>query len=274
MSLPQASHRYVRGWLSAALAVLCVVGVIWAAARGSTPAPECTGAHSLDFGCFADRYEVLTRTAGPDAALNELDDQHTSNTYLVGACHQLTHVVGRTAGQLSGAAAFADGSDVCASGYYLGVAEAIMMAIGPAQIVDQAQSVCAEQRQRDPYSFPHYNCVHGMGHGFMAVFKTDASVRSLAATRWRTLGGHHCYGGVFMENLTAIGNPDRPSKDLRRDQPLYTCTVVNTRYKADCSMKQTAYALYVRNDDFGAVFALPRYDRTGVPVRVLPGHWW
>ena len=56
-----------------------------------------------------------------------------------------------------------------------------MMAIGPAQIVDQAQSVCAEQRQRDPYSFPHYNCVHGMGHGFMAVFKTDV-FRSLAGS--------------------------------------------------------------------------------------------
>jgi hypothetical protein len=252
-----------------------VVGVIWAAARGSTPAPECTGARALDFGCFADRYEVLTRTAGPDAALNELDDQHTTNTYLLGACHQLTHVVGRTAGQLRRAAAFVDSSDVCASGYYHGLAEAIMMAIGPAQIVDQAQSVCAEQRQRDPYSFPHYNCVHGMGHGFMAVFKTDV-FRSLAgcdalADPWEA---HHCYGGVFMENLTAIDNPDRPSKDLRRDQPLYTCTEVNTRYKADCSMKQTAYALYVRNDDFGAVFALPRYDRTGVPVRLLPGHWW
>ena len=32
---------------------------------------------------------------------------------------------------------------------------------------------------------------------------------------------HHCYGGVFMENLTAIDNPDRPSKVLRRDQALY-----------------------------------------------------
>src|SRR5207253_8502361 len=81
MSLPQAGHRFVGGGVSAALAVLSVVGVIWAAGRGSTPAPECTGAHSLDFGCFADRYEVLTRTAGPDAALNELDDQHTTNTY-------------------------------------------------------------------------------------------------------------------------------------------------------------------------------------------------
>ena len=88
MSLPQGSNRYVRGGLSAALAVLSVVSVIWAAARQPRP-PQNALARALDFGCFADRYEVLTRTAGPDAALNELDDLHTTNTYLVGACHQL-----------------------------------------------------------------------------------------------------------------------------------------------------------------------------------------
>jgi len=98
-----------------------------------------------------------------------------------------------------------------------------------------------------------------MGHGFMAVFESDV-FRSLAACDaladpWEQ---HHCYGGVFMENLTAMHHPSRPSKHLRPEEPLYPCTAVDRRYKAECYMKQTAYALHVRDGDFGAVFALCR----------------
>ena len=48
----------------------------------------------------------------------------------------------------------------------------------------------------------------------------------------------------------------------------------NTRYKADCYMKQTAYALYVRNDDLAAVFALCREtaEQEFRPV-CYQGHW-
>ena len=77
------------------------------------------------------------------AALVDLDDQQTTNVSLGAACHQLTHVVGRTAGQLQGAVAFTQGSDVCASGYYHGVTEALMMAIGPSAVVDRAQRIGA-----------------------------------------------------------------------------------------------------------------------------------
>lgn len=248
------------GAIGLSVAALAVLFALWHTTGASTPpAPICAGARSIDFSCFATRYETITRGSGVQAALNDLSERGRTNGYLVAACHQLTHVIGRTAGELRGAAAFAQGGELCASGYYHGVTEAVMVRIGAAQIVNQAQAVCADHREQHPTSFLHYNCVHGMGHGFMALFETD-TFRSLAgcdllADAWEQ---HHCYGGVFMENLTAIDSATRPSKDLRPAEPLYPCTAVATRYKGDCYIKQTAYALYVRNDDFSVVFRLCR----------------
>jgi hypothetical protein len=238
-------------------AVVAALFVVRAIARSTTPVPACSGSHSLEFGCLAGRYEALTRVSGVSAALADLDTRRATSGYVRGVCHQLTHVVGRTAGALDGGAAFTKGSDVCASGYYHGVIEAVMMGIGAEQMLGRAHAVCAEHRQRNRHSYLHYNCVHGMGHGFMAVFESDV-FKSLPGCdalpdAWEQ---HHCYGGVFMENLTAAGNPSRRSKQLRPDEPLYPCTAVPARYKEECYVKQTAYALHVRNDDFAAVFTL------------------
>lgn len=118
-------------------------------------------------------------------------------------------------------------------------------------------AVCARFRRRVRHGLAHYNCVHGMGHGFMGLLRSDV-FRSLDACdslreRWER---SHCVGGVFMENLTALSNPRRSSRNLRPERPLYPCTAVAARHKHECYMKQTAYALMVRNDDFEAVFRL------------------
>jgi hypothetical protein len=245
-----------------ALAVVVFLAVAWGVPRAGVPAvPECAGGESIDLGCFKERYATLTRGAGVRAALDDLATRRGANGYLVAACHQLTHVVGRTAGELRGEAAFTEGTELCASGYYHGVIEAVMGRIGPERIGAEALVVCDAHRRRDQRSYLHYNCVHGMGHGFMALHGTDV-FRSLSscdalADDWER---RHCYGGVFMENLTAMNSRTRPSRDLRPDAPLYPCTAVDARYKHECYVKQTAYALYVRNDDFAAVFALCRDD--------------
>jgi hypothetical protein len=209
--------------------------------------------------CYVDRYATLTRLSGAKTALDDLDRRRTTSGFVAAACHQLTHVVGRTAGEVDGMAAFNRGTDVCASGYYHGVTEAVMMRIGSEHIIDRAGTVCAEHVAPAGHSYPHYNCVHGMGHGFMAVYESDV-FKSLAgcdalSDPWEQ---HHCYGGVFMEQLSAMHHATRPSKSLRPHEPLYPCTAVATRYKADCYMKQTAYALFVRNEDFREVFTICR----------------
>jgi hypothetical protein len=96
-----------------------------------------------------------------------------------------------------------------------------------------------------------------MGHGFMEVFGGDV-FRSLdgCAVLPDSWERHHCEGGAFMENLTSMSDPTRRARHLRADEPLYPCTAVAARYKHECYMKQTAYALFVRDNDFAAVFRM------------------
>jgi hypothetical protein len=219
--------------------------------------PACEGAQSIDFGCYQRRYRALGTAAGPRAAARDLVRRARRVGYVRVACHQLMHGIGRDAGRRTGLTAFAQGDESCSSGFYHGVVEAVMARLGARVVEREPAQVCAPFRRRAHYGLAHYNCVHGMGHGFMGVFASNL-FRSLDACgalpdRWER---DQCVGGVFMENLTALGNARRPSRALRPEQPLYPCTAVAARYKHECYMKQTAYALLVRGDDFGAVFRL------------------
>jgi hypothetical protein len=166
------------------------------------------------------------------------------------------HGIGRDAGRRLGIRAFDLGDDTCSSGFFHGVVEAVMARIGSARIRRDVSQVCAPFRDRGSRSSANYNCVHGMGHGFMEVYDGDV-FRSLAGCdglpdHWER---HHCEGGVFMQNLTELSHGGS-SKNLRPREPLYPCTAVAGRFKRECYMKQTAYALFVYDDDFGAAFRL------------------
>ena len=219
--------------------------------------PACASGSAIDFACHRRRYEAMVSREGPRAALADLVVRRARSGYVRAACHQLMHVIGRGAGRLRGIAALDEGDPRCSSGYYHGVVEAVAAAIGAGPIRREAAGVCAPYRAAEPRSLAHYNCAHGMGHGFMEVYDSDL-FRSLHGCRALPSGWEqeHCEGGVFMENLTAMSNPDRPSRSLRREEPLYPCTAVARRYKASCYVKQTAYPLYLTNGDFGATFEL------------------
>ena len=66
-----------------------------------------------------------------------------------------------------------------------------------------------------------------------------------------------CVNGVFMENLIVDGaHGGHYSKYLKPDEPLYPCTAVGDKYRAECFAMQTSYALGVVQGDFAKVFAL------------------
>jgi hypothetical protein len=247
----------------AALAVLVLAGAVggWLAVGTdggrAEAAPECVGAAALDFACHELRYRHLVETAGVPVALHDLAERRQVSGYLRAACHRLLHVIGGAAGRRDGIEAFAQGDPLCSAGYYHGVVEAVMGEIGAEHIADGAGAVCASFRERERYSINHFDCVHGMGHGFMGLYGSDVFA-SLAgcdglADPWEQ---DHCHSGVFMENVNAVGHPTRPARHLRPAEPLYPCTAVRERHKARCYERQTVYALYVRNDDFAAVFEL------------------
>jgi hypothetical protein len=259
----RGTRRRLTTTVLCAAVLLLTTSTPFAGAPGRSPlsaapgVPDCRGADALDFGCYQRRYRAMTATRGANAAIRDLNARSTRLGYLRAACHQLMHGIGRDTGRRLGIRAFAQGDESCSSGFYHGVVEAVMTRTGAARVERDPSGVCAPFRDRESHGMAHYNCVHGMGHGFMDVYAGDV-FRSLEGCgelpdSWER---HHCEGGVFMENLTAMTKQRHPPGHLRPEQSLYPCTAVAARYKHECYMKQTAYALFVRDYDFGAVFAM------------------
>jgi hypothetical protein len=220
---------------------------------------DCSGASKLDYACYQERYRALVLNSGVEAAFEELKEEHEENGFVRTACHHLTHVIGRTATELYGGlpGAFAHGDPFCSAGYYHGAAEAVVTKIGADQALAEPDALCADLGEYQRYSIYHRNCAHGLGHGFMGAFESEL-FEALEGCDALTDGWEResCYGGVFMENAMPSVNPNRPSKYLKADRPLYPCTDVEARYKNMCYQKQTAYAVYTQHDDYVKVFDL------------------
>jgi hypothetical protein len=153
---------------------------------------------------------------------------------------------------------YSKGDNFCWSGYYHGAMEATVAKIGPDKILNEADTICAPLGEGDQkHSFYHYNCVHGLGHGFMGVQNNELfeslEVCDTMTDDWER---ESCYSGAFMENIMAKDNPSHPSKELRADEPLYPCTEVEKKYKPQCYLMQTSYALETLGNDFQKVFEL------------------
>jgi hypothetical protein len=219
----------------------------------------CGGDRGGDFKCFQQHYQTLIRVNGVAAAFTDIKAAYDKSATVKGECHQLVHVIGRAAADKLGnvAAAYDQGDDFCWSGYYHGVMEAILAKIGYDNLESQINSVCQDIGGRERYSFFHYNCVHGLGHGVMVVHNNEL-FKSLTTCdaipdNWER---ESCFGGVFMENIMSENNPDHATKYLKKEEPLYPCPAVDTRYKQQCYLMQTSYALQNNGYDFPAVFKM------------------
>ncbi len=223
----------------------------------------CAKNQTVTYGCYKDELTKIVKEQGPDQAFALLKQQYTAVPYVKSQCHQLTHVVGRSSldkyGNLSDT--YAHGDQFCWSGFYHGVMEQLINEKGYDYTVKNADSICAPMAAKSRYSFYHYNCVHGLGHGFMFALKQEmfdslTACESLSDSWERT----SCYGGVFMQNIMDVQSPDEEaghtSKFLKVDDPMYPCNAIDTKYKGQCYLMQTSYALQVENYDFAKVFSL------------------
>jgi hypothetical protein len=201
----------------------------------------------------------LVRVSGVEAAFDELKEEYEKNGFVRSNCHQMSHVIGRAAAERYGdiPGAYDRGDSFCGSGYYHGVMQAVVARIGAGRILEEADTLCTDLRERQKFSLYHRDCAHGLGHGFMNVLENELFA-SLHACDALTNGWEreHCYTGVFRENVQAKDDPSHPSRYLRSDQPLYPCTDVETRYKNSCYRRQPMYALLTQNNDLAKVFDL------------------
>ncbi len=219
---------------------------------------DCPSARNT-FTCYKDYLEAKTLKADAVDAMADLRKLYETDEYVKSQCHQLTHVVGRTGYKKYGtlANAYTKGDSFCWSGYYHGVTEQAIGDLGPERMRTEANTVCKALADKQQYSFDHYNCAHGLGHGFMTVesfnlFKALKTCDLLNDT-WEE---ESCHGGVFMENVMVAVRENGTSDYLRPNEPMYPCTAVEEPYKQQCYLMQTSYALQQNGYDFAKVAAL------------------
>ncbi len=218
----------------------------------------CTGDKQSDFDCYQSYYVAVVKGVGIAAALADLRERYNGNDYVQSQCHPLTHVIGNEAAKKFAdvAEAYKQGDSFCWSGYYHGVLEGIIGRIGLSKLESQMNEICASLAATERYSFDHYNCVHGLGHGVMAIYD-DELFKSLevcdkVTDSWERSS---CWSGAFMENVI-FDTKYHYAKYLKPEDPLYPCDAVAEQYKSTCYLMQTSYMLKVTNGDFARVFEL------------------
>lgn len=258
----QLVNRY---WWLIPIVVVLVSGVVAVRVLDSEAEPaaaaiqDCAAEAPDDYACWRDRFRTLVAEESPQAALDDARAAYDSVPFIASQCHQFAHEIGRAAGDRYGdvAEAYSRGDDFCASGYYHGVIEEIAEQMGVENLLDDVESVCAGPKEDKAYGLAHYNCVHGLGHGLMAVTNVELyeSLEGCDAytDSWER---ESCYGGVFMENIMARNSPHHTTRYLRDDDPLYPCTEVDDIYLNQCYTMQTSHALTVVGFDYAQVFDL------------------
>lgn len=224
----------------------------------SPPLDAIHCANNDSFPCWRKRMETVTTILGPVAAMNDLRSLYaTRRGLIIAECHQLAHAVGNTAFERFGdvAEAFVSGDPFCWSGYYHGILEQAIPDVGRDHFLSNADKVCSKIPGKERYSFDYYNCVHGLGHGLMAMDQNELFV---ALDDCNALSGEweqrSCYGGVFMENI--MNGHKRLNAFLKPDDLLYPCNVVKERYKEECYKMQTSYMLAANGGSFRNAFEL------------------
>jgi hypothetical protein len=253
-------------WLVGILVVSAFVALgsaalsAWSDRRSPPAEAVCAGPLLLDFTCHRDHLRRLVLEVDVDTAFAVLKENSEMNGVVRAGCHQLTHAIGRAAADLTRdvASAYALGDSFCSFGYYHGVVEGLVAEMGAEQVLADPDALCTDLGRLPPGTIDHRNCLHGLGHGFMAIFTNDviqALVACDALTEARAR--ESCYGGVFMENVMAnVADPNQATPYLRPDQPLYPCSEIDNRYKDICYQKQAPYALFRYDADFAKTFAL------------------
>lgn len=227
-------------------------------AAASSSLDDCREQAANDFRCYGLYYAAKMYNDGKDGTFQDLKAEYETDGFVKAECHQLTHIIGRTAYKQFGGLdkAYEQGDSFCWSGFYHGAIEQAITEIGPEGITANAPSVCESFAKKRMYSFDHFNCVHGLGHGLMAVgqYNLPDSLKlcDVMGNNWEQAS---CYGGVFMENVMVASRAGGVGGYFKDSEPLYPCTFVDTAYKEQCYLMQTSNVLQKNGYDFAKTFA-------------------
>ena len=194
--------------------------------------------------CYRAYFANLMRLEGADVAVSEVNRLRTTHAHIRQDCHQVVHDLGNDAAEYYGDIGIAltyEGS-ACWSGYYHGVVEYAISKLEGETLYEELPNICTSAAA-NRYSFTHYNCVHGLGHGVMLNLDGDlfAALNFCEALPdpWELSS---CVGGSFMENVTAA-QQGLLDTDLSSEDLVYPCDSVKESFVDECWAMQTSWIL-------------------------------
>ncbi len=241
--------------------------------------------------CYDGLLTGLVGSAGVEAAIETLNRIGEADQDVQRDGHVYSHAIGIEGYRLDPdvGRTFARCTELYQSGCYHGVIQAYFLAVtqgdGAGAITARAvNQLCDSYRGGAGNQWLLFQCVHGMGHGLTMIHRHDLR-RALADCDLLTLDWdrHSCYGGAFMENIVNATQPHHggshleqharqgaddhghgapaanegdfttPSgfKALDASDPLYPCSVLESRYLVDCYQMQTSVILFHNRGDIG-----------------------
>ena len=216
----------------------------------TTQLDGCDGKYS----CLEQAFGNIAYREGPKQALALFAARIGKDAVVERDCHRIAHTIGSAVyAKYDGSVArtFADGSSICASGYYHGILERAFVGISSKERLGKvARSLCVDESIRRR-SFLDYQCRHGLGHGFMIQtgydLPTALTLCGDLGTGWDEVT---CTSGVFMENVsTRFGFR---SQWLRENDPLYPCDSLEQRHRRSCYVRATTWILEQNGNDFAS----------------------
>ncbi len=220
---------------------------------------ECTTRTVGKSNCYRDYFAEVMRTEGADVAVAEIAALSETDDHVARDCHQVVHDLGNDAAEHYGDVGIAltyEGS-ACWSGYYHGVVEYAISQFEGTELFDEMPNIC-RTAAAEQYSFTHYNCVHGLGHGVMLNLDGDLFG---SIPYCETLPDHwelsSCVGGAIMENV--VSGQQGIQTDVRSDDLIYPCNVIGDDYVDECFAMQTSWMLFqlgYEDENFAEAFAI------------------
>lgn len=227
------------------------------AAQPVSAVQECVNLSVGQPNCYQTYFSGVMKRDDAGSAVAEILKLSASDQYVASQCHQITHDLGREAAgyykTLGEALSFE--ASACWSGYYHGVVEQRMSDYDDAELLDKIPGFCKDAA-KDQYSFVHYNCVHGVGHGIMLRFGADlfASIPYCEKYRdpWELSS---CVSGAIMQNVVSA-QEGHTGATFKAGDLVYPCNEISSEYKDECWGMQTSYILWQSNQDLAKGFEI------------------
>lgn len=176
-------------------------------------------------------------------------DRNQDQVKIFKSCHRLLHILGQMEYDKNKdlTKSLEEGNSICFSGYFHGVLEEYMDSKGIifddkstiiSWFLQNSKNICI----KDTFFIAYNECLHGLGHGFMYATNSDLTLSlEICEALTGQVEKEKCYGGVFMENIMNIDNPDHPPQHIQKNDVMYPCSKLNPKYLRACYEQQSSY---------------------------------